>query len=132
MSDITAQFKAAIEPQEFELERGGPVVKLKKVGLMDLIVQGQIPDSLSGMAAEVASRTTQRQMSVDELERYGAVVDAVFTAACVDPKIGKDVQAADVPFAWKVKVFNWASNSAGVLRPFRGEQAGDVEAIQPG
>ena len=50
---ITNDFKAAIKPQLFEVERGGPVIKLKRIGLMDLIVQGQIPDTLSAMAADV-------------------------------------------------------------------------------
>jgi hypothetical protein len=94
---------------------------------MDLIAQGTIPDSLSGAASEVASRTAVRNLTEPELERYAKVVDVVFTAACVEPVIGRDVEVGAVPFVWKVKVFNWCNLSVGALRPFRGESPGTVE-----
>ena len=124
MTAIASKFKAAIKPQVYEVEPGVEV-KLKRVGLMDLIQAGQIPDNLSGAAADIASRTMQRKMTVDELKRYGKLVDAVVEAALVEPDVGKDVEAADIPFAWKVKIFQWCNSSAGVLRlsKFRSKQA---------
>ena len=128
---ITSQFKAALKPQTYTLE-SGVEVKLKRVGLMDLIQAGEIPDNLSGAAADIASRSTVRKMSSDELKRYGKLVDAVVEAALVEPAIGRDVEISDIPFAWKVKIFNWANSSPGVLRlsKFRAEQTGTVAAAQ--
>lgn len=125
-SELTTKFKQALEAQEYQIE-SGVVVKLKRVGLMDLVLAGAIPDSLSAVAAQVASTITARQMSVEELKRYGKLVDAVVTAAMVEPAIGQDVAIEAIPFSWKVKIFNWANTSAGVLRPFRSEQAGSLE-----
>ncbi len=131
MTTITDTFKAALKPQTYTLEPG-VAVKLKRVGLMDLIQAGQIPDSLSGAAADIASRSTVRKMTDSELKRYGKLVDAVTEAALVEPAIGKDVEVSDIPFAWKVKIFNWANTSPGVLRlsKFRPEQTGAMATAQ--
>jgi len=115
MSDLTDKFKRAVEAQTYELEPGVEV-KLRRVGLMDLILQGQIPDTLSAAAADIASRTRPTRMTPDELQRYGKLVDAVVTAALVEPAIGKDISVEEIPFAMRVKIFQWASSSPGVLR----------------
>lgn len=134
---ITEDFKAALEPQLYELEPGIKA-KLRRVGVMDLIQQGHIPDSLSGMASEIASNPS-RILDEDELRRYAGVVDAVCCAAFVEPVVTQDgagdsMKVSDIPYAWRAKVYTWASSSPGVLRlhKFRDEQAGNVEVTQLG
>lgn len=125
----------AASVQEFELERGGPVAKLRRVGLMDLLEQGGIPETLSGQAAKIALESSQRQVSAGELKKFIEVVNLVVKAAMVEPKVtdeptDQSLGVREIPYAVRVKVFNWANSSIGNLRPFRGESDGDAKAVE--
>jgi hypothetical protein len=121
MNDLTKQFKTALEPQEYELDRGGPVVKLKRVGLMDLIQQGNIPDNLSGQTAQILGRPNLAAMTQEDLKQYAELVNVVVMASVVEPRItpdgaGDSIKVDDIPFAWRVKIFQHANQSVFPLR----------------
>lgn len=107
----------------------GNVIRLKRVSLVDLIVQGAIPDTLSARAVEMASQTQQKRLSADELRSYEGVVNLVVKAAAVEPRVsdrpGEDtIAVTDLDFVDRVQIFNWANGALNSLRPFRDDTAG--------
>lgn len=129
-------WKKAVGPQEYEVERGGPTMLLRRVGLMDLIQQGEIPDLLSGEATRLASAgIAGRSWSIEELKEFSAIVDVVVMACSVSPPLTLDgsddsLAISEIPFVWRVKVFNWAGESVGPLRRFRQEQNGSTPVVE--
>lgn len=121
VTDLSAWRSNATKP--FTLP-GGNVIRLKRVSLIDLIVAGQIPDTLSGLAAEVAVKGAGRAVSAEELKRYGEIVNVVVKAAAVEPRIGDApgddcLGLAEVEWVDKVAIFDWANGAASQLKPFR-------------
>lgn len=95
--------------------------------------QGQIPDTLGPLAAEVTSREKVRPLQADELKQYHDIVDLVVKAAAVDPPVtdnGGDKALAITEIEWpdKVAIFSWANGGASALRPFRGKSTRVVKA----
>ncbi len=104
----------------------GNVMKLKRVGLMDLIEQGGLPDTLSAMASELASKQQVRVLSVAELKQYADVVNLVVKAAAVEPKVAdapsaETLDVHEIDWVDRVQVYNWANGGTTLLRPFRPE-----------
>ena len=105
----------------------GNVARLKRVALIDLILQGGIPDTLSSRAVEMAGQTQQRKLTVQELRDYEAVVNLVVKAAMIEPEISdQGLAISDIDFIDRVQIFNWANGGVHNLRPFRNKPAGET------
>lgn len=110
---------------EVELPSGNRA-KLKRVSLIDLIEQGRIPDTLSGMAIEAATQSKLRKISLAELLEYVQVVNLVVKACFEEPQVedqGSETSLGvdDIDFVDRAHVFQWANGVANELRPFRPE-----------
>jgi len=104
----------------------GNVVRVKRVSLMDLIVQGGIPDTLSPLATEVATKT-QMKLEPGDLQQYEAVVNLVVKAAVVEPQVAdqagpETLGVREIDWLDRLEIFKWANGVATTLRPFRGER----------
>lgn len=105
----------------------GNVIKLKRAGLMDLIEQGGIPDTLGPLAAELASKQQVKILNVDELKRYVEIVNLVVKASAVEPRVSDEpgdnsLGVREMDFTDRVQIYLWANGVATTLRPFRPEQ----------
>lgn len=102
-------------------------MKLKRVGLVDLIAGGRIPDTLSALAAQVVSKSNLKQLSVDDLKQYAEIVNQVVIASAEEPKVTKaaggdnTLGIGEIDWVDRVQIFNWANGAANALRPFRPE-----------
>lgn len=129
-------WKVLLEGQVFELEKGGPAMKLKRVGLMDLIEQGDIPDTLSGEALHLASeQLVGRKWEMEDLKNYMGVINLVVKACSVSPLVTENespgsISVHRIPSVYRIGIFNWACEAVGPLRPFREKQNGGSEALQ--
>ena len=104
----------------------GNTGEFKRVALMDLIAQGGIPDTLSGLAAEISNKDKIAALTVEDLKKYVGVVNIVVKAAFVTPKVadvvGPDTLAvSEVDYVDRLEIFKWANGAATTLRPFRPE-----------
>ena len=110
--------------EEMTLPSGNTAV-LRRVALIDLMVQGGIPDTLSPLAVEVATKT-QMRLEAGDLRQYEAIVNIVVKAAMVEPKAadqgGPDCLAVrEIDWLDRLEIFRWANGATTVLRPFRGK-----------
>ena len=113
----------------------GNVARLRRVHVLDLAEQGQIPDPLVGMAAELVSGS-KKALTAADLTRYVDVVNLVCRAAFVEPTVGdkgtnSQLAVGELEMGDRLAVYNW-SHSGGRLRKFRPEQAESVDAAQSG
>lgn len=132
-------------------------VKLNKVSLMDLISNGQIPQTLAAAADEIADKKAPSSISVVDIGKYTGVIDLVAKACLIEPPLHDDdelkrliAEAGDgadavkaeygethlrldeLPFDDRTWIFNWANKRATQLQPFSRQQAGGVGPVQPG
>lgn len=110
----------------------GNVMRLKRIGIFDLIEQGQIPQSLSTDAAAVAGPGL-KTMTEDQIRKYIGVVNVVVCACADDPKLKmrpEEHQPADepdalyvdeLPFFDREAVFKWGCGLANRLQVFQSQ-----------
>lgn len=112
--------------EEAELP-SGLVVRLRRVGMMDLAVAGGVPAPLAG-ALETMMAGKVTLVTLPEFERYAGVVNLVVRAAVVEPEIGEEpgpnrLAVTELPMADRIAIFNWANGGATQLKPFRAPSA---------
>lgn len=128
---------------EFRLNRtplvrlpSGNVMRLKRVGIFDLIEQGQIPQSLSTQAAAVAGPGL-KTMTEDQIRQYIGVVNLVVCACADDPPVkmrpeeGVAEEAGalyvdELTFFDREAIFKWGCGLANRLQVFQSQPLATV------
>ena len=128
------EWRARHGPQEVELP-SGCVALLRRVHILELARDGEIPATLATSFQEISSQgfDAARLLSGEgDLDQYLSLIDKVVIRAFVEPRLGMeatDEQLAldEVDVIDRLFVFRWCNEGAGQLRPFRPEPAADVE-----
>ncbi len=121
---------------EMTLPVSGLTFKLKQVSLADLMVQGQIPDALSGLVDKVmSSGDGKMELAGDDLGQIGQMFDVVVLACVVSPPISREpdedtLGLSEIPFNDKEAIFSWANGEASALSSFRSEN-GTADTTAP-
>ena len=119
----------------------GNAAKLRPVALDRLVLAGRIPDLLSPVAAEALwVQTTESEMKGkgDLLKNYTELVNLIVPLALVEPRISDnptaddEISLDDIDFTDKVAIFQVATQPAAVLKRFREQQAGSLDAVHDG
>lgn len=108
--------------EAFELP-SGLVVRLRRVGLLDLLSQGSVPAPLVGMVQMLIEKANH-QLGAEQFPQFAQSIDLVVKAAMVDPPVadapGEGVLGiGELSIADRLAVFAWANAPAEELRPFR-------------
>lgn len=120
------------------LPTSGLKFHMKQVGLEDLILQGNIPDSLSGLVERVMDSGDKEIAASDVFQGSGdldmvAEMYAVVIKACVvfppvaDEADDEHLAISEIPFKDREAIFNWANGDAEALKPFRPEPEGPTD-----
>ena len=125
----------------------GNVARIRPVALDVLLRQGKVPDLLTPWVAKtiydgVDTDELEKMLSVENLVEQSdemlSLIDAICTAAFVEPRIVEDPEAedeiaiADVDLADRGTVFSLAVLPARELRTFLDRQAAGVEPVSDG
>jgi len=125
----------------------GNVVRIRPVALDVLLRQGEIPDLLTPFVAKMVYQGVDTDeldslLSAEKLTEQSTemlvLIDAVVTAAFLEPRIVAEPQAddeisiADVELADRGTVFSLAVLPANELRRFLERQAASVEPVPDG
>lgn len=113
----------------------GLEVRVKRVTLIDLAFNGEIPQTLNPVTDELLGKGAGVNINTADLGKYGEMVALVVKACLMDPPVAdesddahialKDMEADD-----KIEIFRWANRGASQLEKFRPKQAGDVGNLQ--
>ena len=111
--------------EEFETP-SGLVMRLRRVGLLDLAARGTIPAPMVGMVESLLTEG-RRSVKVEEFGEYAGTIDLVVMACAVDPPVAEEpgpevLGVEELPMLDRLAVFNWATGLAAKLRPFRAEE----------
>ena len=120
-----AEWRARQQQGEAFTLPSGLEVQLKKVALLDLAQAGQIPATLRAPVAEILKRKADQPVDLNDVEKFGQVLDVVCKACIVAPA---ELDVAELGSYDKQAIFNWANQAAGKLEPFRHQPNGSVES----
>lgn len=97
----------------------GLVVRVKRVGLLDLAAQGQIPQTLQPQIDAIANLAKKGQApDVSELREMTGLLDVVCGVCIVWPV---ELEVAELDFTDKMAIFEWANEVAHGLKTFRSQ-----------
>lgn len=114
--------------------QSGLVVTCRRVALLDLAANGQIPTPLLGMVEQFANSSTGTvKINVHELPQITELVNLVVQTVVVAPAIAAEPSEThlginELSFAERMVIFGWANGPATQLAPFPGESAGSLPA----
>lgn len=98
---------------------------LRKVQLLDLAAQGQIPTSLVGRVESLIAMSDQGGGAIDlaDFPQHAAVINLVAKAALVDPPAADEpdddhIGISELPFGDRLDIFNWAQEEGVALATF--------------
>lgn len=134
VTSITAWREGRI--QEVRLPSGN-VARLRRAHILDLAMAGAIPAPLAGLVSEMVSEQ-KTTIGLDELGKYGQLVDVVVKAAFVEPRVGDEstenqLAISEIDAADKLAVFAWSHpEGEQKMRGFRAKPARVVGAAQHG
>ena len=127
MNDRVLAWRQAHERGEEVALPSGQVARVRRVHLLELVEQGKVPDTLSGLVADVIGEGTKTP-TLEELGQYIEVVNLVCISAFVDPPVAAEpsdeaLGVEEIAFLDRAEVFRWCNEPARRLRPFREEPA---------
>jgi hypothetical protein len=112
----------------------GLEIRVKKVSLLTLALDGDIPQTLHPFVDELLNKGDAIKVEVSDLKNYGDVVAQVIRACVIEPPIAdvsdeehlaiRDLSDDDRKF-----IFNWANRGASQLEKFRAESPRDVATL---
>jgi hypothetical protein len=134
------EWRAKKQGERFVLP-SGLVVTMRRVGLLDLAAQGEIPTPLVGVVNEWLKKDSW-VLDVDGAVKMEPVLDLVAKACVIDPHVedepGEVVMGVkELSIMDRLAVFNWAVEVSTAVLPFREEPREpedterDREGIQP-
>ena len=111
------------ETQDF-LTPSGLVVKLKRLTLLDLVEQGEIPVPLAGIVNRLLQENVE--LDVDNHPEFAPAIDLVARACIVDPLVAdepdeKHLGIKELPAKDRLAIYTWANQESTLLLPFRQE-----------
>jgi hypothetical protein len=126
VTSISAWRKRREEGELYTLPSGN-VALLQRVHIMALVEQGQVPDTLTNLVAQMVSENPRMQISMKDLKHYAEVVNLVVCAAFVAPVVRAEpgegsLGVQELDFSDRVAVFEWCHLPTRKLEPFRPEQ----------
>lgn len=136
----TSQLAAwrASQRHQMTLPQSGLEVELKRVSLEDLVINGGIPDTLSGLVTDLLDGGKEFKVTGSNLNVLVGVFNVVVMACVVSPPVAARADDThlgidEIPFADKQAIFDWANGDAKALRPFRSQQGepGNTDAPAP-
>ena len=111
------------EGDEGELPVSGLSVRLRRVGMLELVERGDVPVTLKPLMLRAMNEGTKAAQ--DNLEEWVKVVNLVAGACLVAPA---GLLAEELPFADRMAIVLWANEGMQKVQPFRAKQKGDVAA----
>ena len=110
----------------------GLEVRLKRVSLMDLAAQGEVPAPLTGLVNQVMS-SGLASITVENAAEYEAAINLVVKAAMVEPRVAEAassdaVGVQELPIIDRLAIFRECNRYAEELKPFRREPEVFVES----
>lgn len=113
-------------------------LRLRKIGIEDLVFSGKIPDSLSGIVSKILGDDEAKFDIADlDMSEMGDLFNSVLMVCTEWPPLALErdeehLGVDEIPFAIKEAIFAWVNGEALALEPFREKPRHDEPSAQPG
>jgi hypothetical protein len=104
----------------------GLTVTVRKVDLLDLAAQGQIPVPLHAAVQQMLAQQGAGGLDIATLPERAAIIDLVVKAALVEPPLADApsddaITLDELPFVDRISIFSWAHEEAAQVATFPGD-----------
>lgn len=128
-----AEWRASRQMKIEDMPSGMPGVIVRDVALLDLALSGKLPNTLLDLVLNTEGNMKLEEIIPENTSEFGDLLDALLTAALVEPKIGETaddehITLDEIPGEDKIHIFYLLNREAEVLRPFRGEEGEPAQA----
>lgn len=112
----------------------GLELTLKRVSLLDLAMNGDIPNTLAGVVDDLMDSGKTVNVKMAEFGQYGAAIDLVVKACIVSPPIAETADEThlsihEIPAEERIEIFEWANQGVEQVAPFRAQQGKPVATV---
>ena len=112
---------------EVELPLSGRVLEVRDVGLIDLAIEGKIPNTVMDLVQNLNDKKiSEAEMMTSHGAEFGSLLDLIFMLAVTYPPVANEadddhISPKDFFYGDKMALFNWVNREANIVRPFRRE-----------
>lgn len=131
------------EEREFDLEEwralqaegeparlpSGLKITVKRVSVLDLAAEGNIPATLSPQITELMKTGTVRNLTMEDFQQFAEMINLVCRACILGPK---GLRVEELPYDDRVALFTWANAPGTRLQTFRKPTEQPVDLAQSG
>lgn len=109
-------------------------VTLKRVSLLDLAMNGEIPNTLSGMVDEMIDQKSVTTVRAADFPKYAEVINLIVKTCLVLPAMADEpdethLGVREMPMDDRLFIFGWANEGVEQVAPFRAKQGQPVAAV---
>ena len=121
---------------EVELPLSGRILQVRDAGLLDLAIEGQVPNTMLDLVQQLADgKMSETEVMKSHAPEFGDLLNIIFKIAVVFPPVADEpdddhISPSEFVYGDKMALFNWVNREAVILRPFRGESSEPV-AVSP-
>jgi len=121
---------------EVELPLSGRVLQVRDAGLLDLAIEGKVPNTMLDLVQQLADgKISETEIMKNHAPEFGELLNVIFKIAVVFPPVADEpdedhISASEFVYGDKMALFNWVNREAKIVRPFRRE-SGEPMAIPP-
>jgi hypothetical protein len=111
--------------QEVELPLSGRRLQVRDIGVIDLVVEGKIPNTMMDLVQQLTeNKISEAEMMKEHSAEFGALIDLVFMHSVVYPPVAEEpddehISPKDFVYGDKMALFSWVNREAQIVRPFR-------------
>ncbi len=114
--------------------QSGLEVVLKKASLLDLAMNGEIPNTLAGVVDDLMDSGKTVTVKVEDFGKYGAAIDMVVKACVVEPALADEpdethIGIREIPAGDRIEIFTWANEGVEQVAPFRAQTGERVATV---
>lgn len=124
--------------EEVELPLSKRVLRVRDVGVIDLAIEGNIPNTLMDLVQQLTeNKITETELMKNHSAEFGNLLDTIFLHAVVFPPVAAEpddehISPKEFVYGDKMALFNWVNREATNVRPFRQGNGESVEATPNG
>lgn len=107
----------------------GLIVRLRRVGAMDLAERGDIPAPLQTQLEKVMSRQNVNKVTLKEFQEFSGIITLICDACIVGPE---GLEAKELDYMDRLAIFQWANEVGGKLQTFRKQSTPALELSRNG
>lgn len=110
---------------EVELPLSGRILQVRDVGLIDLVVEEKLPNTMLDLVEQLSDgKISEAEVMKKHGPEFGDLLNLIFKLAVVYPPVADEpdddhISPDEFVYGDKLALFDWVNREAKIVRPFR-------------